>query len=207
MISMEVEMENVLALDRRETKEVNFAVVVELIKMSMKGILKVGLIGIVCYNIYVANDTMNQSRITPMKIESTETKELKRTKEALALLKLSPEKIPQYADGIIMSAKVAGVDPVLLACLYYTESRFSLTAKSRMGFKGIAQTPTSTGYVASDMVHGADKLREKMESNNNDIHAALTNYKGSKFKKGTAGYKQASEVLVLYASLNKQIKG
>lgn len=197
-------MEQLLTL-QRETKEINLTLYLELGKALFKTITKVGLIGIVCYNIFLANQELNNNRITPMKIESTESKELKRTKEALAILKLPTEKIEKYAESSIMASKVAGVDPVLLMCLYWTESRFSLSAKSSMGYKSIAQTPSATGFVEADMMHGANILQTKMKIAKGDIHKALCFYKGSKFNKNTVGYKQAQEVLTVYNDINKKI--
>lgn len=198
-------MEQALTLNERETNSINLAVAIELVKMSIKTILKAGLIGLVAYNIIVVNTQLNSNRIIPMKIESTETKDLKRTKEALAILKLSNDKIPKYTKSGILAANVAGVDPVLLMCLYWTESRFSLTAKSSMGFKSIAQTPSATGFVEADMMHGANILQEKMRIADGNLHKAICFYKGSKYNKNSVGYKQASEVIALYNTVNKQI--
>jgi len=197
-------MEDVLVL-QNETKEVNLTIMKHVILEVTKALMKAGLIGIVCYNIYLANNEFNKTRLLPMKIESTENKDIKRTKEALAILNLPANKIPTYSESVILASRAADVDPVLIVALMYTESSFKVTARSSKGYTGLMQTPSRTGYVEADIMHGASILKEKLQISKGDIHKALTFYKGSKYDKNNLGYKQATQVLDLYNKLNKRI--
>lgn len=181
-------------------------VFIEFVKNLTNLIFKVALTIFVVNNILTTNTQINQNRILPIKLESTETKDFKRTKEALIILNLPKEKVQQFTNSVIMGAKVAQVDPVLIVALMYTESSFKNNAKSSMGYQGLMQTPSKTGFTEVDIMHGSVILKEKLSISKGDIQQALTYYKGSKFKKNTVGYKQANQVIALYNNLNHQIQ-
>jgi hypothetical protein len=207
-------MEQVIYFSQKETKEVNLVVTKEVVRMFFKAIWKAGLIGVVAYNIIIATQVFNANRITPIKIsQPKEPIEVVQTKEALALLNCPQEKIEAVSKGSVVGAMVLkdyDIKPAFVAVLAKTESGYSLKARSKMGFKSIMQTPTATGYYNSDIVHGCDKLAEKLKISKGNLLVALTYYKGSKTThdaKGreTMGYKQAKEVIALYDKIKPQL--
>jgi hypothetical protein len=207
-------MEQVIYFSQKETKEVNLVVTKEVIKMVVKAIWKAGLIGVVAYNIIIATQVFNANRITPIKIsQPKESMEAVRTKEALVLLNCPKEKVEAMSKAAVVGAMVLkdyNISPEFLVCLAKTESEYSLKAKSSMGYKSIMQTPTSTGYYNSDLVHGCDKLIEKLKISKGNLLVALTYYKGSKTThdaqgRETMGYKQAKQVVALYEKIKPQL--
>jgi hypothetical protein len=207
-------MEQVIYFSRQETKEVNLAVTKEITKMFFKSIWKAGLIGVVAYNILLATQAFDSNRITPIKInQPKEPIEVTQTKEALALLNCPKEKTEHMSKAAVVGAMVLkeyDIKPAFLVVLSKTEADFKLTARSGMGYKSIMQTPTSTGYYASDMVHGCDKLAEKLKISKGNLLVALTYYKGSKTThdargRETKGYQQAKEVIALYEKIKPQL--
>jgi hypothetical protein len=206
-------MEQVVYFTQKETKEVNLVVVKEVVSMCVKSIWKAGLIGIVVYNILIATQGFNSHRITPIKIISKEPIEVIQTKEALNLLNCPKEKIEPMSKAAVIGAMVLkdyDINPAFLVTLSKTEADFKLTAKSSMGYRSIMQTPTSTGYYETDMVHGCNKLKEKLQISKGNLLVALTYYKGSKTThdaKGreTKGYQQAKEVIALYNKIKPQL--
>lgn len=207
-------MEQVIYFTRKETKEINLVVAQELFRMFFKAIWKAGLIGVVAYYIMIATQGFNSNRITPIKISSPkESIEVVQTKEALALLHCPPEKTESMTKAALVGAMVLkeyNIQPAFLVVLSKTESDYKLTAKSKLGYKSIMQTPTATGYYSTDMVHGCDKLNEKLKIAKGNLLLALTYYKGSKTThdaKGreTAGYKQAKEVIATYEKIKPQL--
>lgn len=213
-------MENVFVIAaEKETFNSGFAFHVS--KALAATIVKVALAGIVIFNIATQVEVHRQAQIIPVKIEQapTVTTSVKMTPEALAkhrtrnaliLLNCPPEKIEAYTLACVLGAQVPKVDPVLIACLMKTESDFKSRCTSSMGYKGVMQTPTATGYVEADTVHGCNKLRDHLAMAKGDLPLALTNYKGSKRQilsngKKSVGYKQALEVLELYRNVKRSV--
>jgi hypothetical protein len=205
----ELMMEKVLEYDLDVTK-INSTVAVELGKAFIRTSFKVALMGFILLQTALTIKQYHQSLIVPFRVETQESLMSKRTTEALVLLNCPNEKIKTIRESIIQGAPIAGVDPVLLAVLMESESEFKLTARSPMGYKSLMQTPTSTGYVATDTMHGCDKLREKLALAKGDYVKALTWYKGSpalylKNGKKSDGHKQALAVLTKYKQINERI--
>jgi soluble lytic murein transglycosylase-like protein len=147
-------METITYLTKSEL--INPILVKELVKVIGKIVIKVGLLGTIAYNIFVANAKFQEHRIIPVKLEETKTEtvwlyrdrpevELQETRKALLILNCPVEKIDKLAEAIVMGAKVAGVHPVLIASLIATESEFKETARSSKNYKGLMQTPSKTG--------------------------------------------------------------
>lgn len=185
-----------------EKSNFNYKLVYEVSKYIVKSTIKIGLIGCIFYNTYLSIQTYNQKSMTPIRIESKQSLDMRRTKEALIYLKAPLKQIEILTESIIHGASIAKVDPVLIAVLMKTESEFKSTAKSSMGYKSLMQTPTSTGLSATDTMHGCEILKEKLMITKNDIPKALTLYKGSgwSIKNGvkSKGYEQALQVLSIY---------
>lgn len=221
----EFDMENVLTVGK--ATEFKFAVQLHLAKALAITCVKIALLGLIAYNIVGTLSATKSTHVIPVKLEQVEpeiavvakakpTSEAiarKRTANALTLLGCPEEKLNRYTLSCVLGAQVAKVDPVLIACLMWTESRFNPTARSSMGYKGVMQTPTSTGYVEADTMHGCNKLRDHLQMADGVMVRALTNYKGSKkmmiLKNGkmvkSEGYKQALEVLELYHNMKRKV--
>lgn len=86
-------------------------------------------------------------------------------------------------------------NPMLITALIFTESNFKLNLKSSKGYKGILQTPNSTGFMDVDLRHGLSVLKEKMKITGGDLEAALTLYKGGNNKVAKT---QAKQVIKFY---------
>lgn len=201
-------MENVLILEEKKSIVINKDITIALVKSFGLISLKICLVGLLGTNIYTTLNEYKSSQIIPVKIEKVD--ELKRIKESLVILNCPPEKIQPLAESIHTGAKVAQVDPVLIAVLMATESEFSLTAKSKMGYKGLMQTPTSTKIAVVDTVHGAAILKDKLRIAKNDLLLGLTFYKGSSYTvkngKKSDGYKQAQQVVATYNKVIDKMK-
>ena len=205
-----------------------FSITATLCKINpiFKASLKVLVAGFVLANLTCAIIEHNHQQIIPVKLaprvltvvsppappvlHSAEFIAIQRTTAALTLLGCEPEKIGAYAKSCYLGGTVASIDPVFIACLMKTESDFKITAKSHMHYKSVMQTPTATGFVEADTVHGAVILRNHMADTHGNLEAALTRYKGSRKMvlasgKKSVGYKQALDVLELYAKTKRNI--
>lgn len=99
------------------------------------------------------------------------------------------------AKGIYYAARANNLDPNLYAMLVKSESDFRPDAVSRKNYKGIAQTPTATGRVKTDLMHGAEILAEKLKYTGGNMEAALQLYKGGKNQQAK---RQARRVYLAY---------
>lgn len=194
----------------KETKPVNLDLVWDVSKSIFTTITKAGLFVLVAFTVIKEIKTSNQQMFVPIGIESKESIDSKRLNEALVLLNCPKEKLTIIKDSIMLGAKAADVDPVLIAVLMSTESEFVVTAKSKMGYKGLMQTPSMTKRPAVDTVHGAVILKEKLVEAKGDYLLSLTRYKGSAtiYKNGkmTVGAMQAKNVLDRYKKIVDTIK-
>jgi hypothetical protein len=209
-------MENVTYISSLTKSElINPILVKELVKVIGKIVIKVGLLGTIAYNIFVANAKFQEQRIIPVKLEETKTEtvwlyrdrpdvELQDTKKALLILNCPVEKIDKLAEAIVMGAKVAGVHPILIASLIASESEFKETAVSKKHYKGLLQTPTKTGIIIADVVHGAAILKDKLRITDGKLLPALQLYKGGRNQTALI---QARKVIALSESVHQKIKG
>lgn len=218
-------MENVYALDAAKVASPNYGFMFHIAQELAATCVKVALVGIILYNIAGAITVHNQQQVIPVKIEqshppapaavrlTSEQIAWKRTTDALTLLECPTEKLRRFTQSCVLGAQVPNVDPVFIACLIKTESEFKPKARSSMGYKGVMQTPTATGYVEADTMHGCNKLQDHLQDTHGNLVNALTNYKGSprtmvrvhgRLVK-SEGYKQALAVLALYKSIKARI--
>ncbi len=116
--------------------------------------------------------------------------------ETLIDLQAPKERLPSLNRWIRSASGVTSVDPVLLVCLFHTESRFRKDAVSRRGYKGEAQTKRFSEFSSVNILEGAEVLRDKLSLSRGDTLEALARYKGGKDKKEAR--EQAREVLRLY---------
>jgi hypothetical protein len=151
----------------------------------------------------VVNDFNNS---IPQPIQIKEDTRLTNTRQVLSLLKGDRNvDINALSKDIYIAATSKNIDPVLFACLIYTESQYKITAKSNKGYKGLAQTPKAamkTGYELGDLVYGACVLDEKMKVAKGNVEMALALYKGGN---NPAAHKYAKEVLELHAKIKTQL--
>lgn len=101
----------------------------------------------------------------------------------------------KMATAVWNAHLVSGYDPVLIAELAFSESSFNNNVVSPKGYKGVLQTPTKTGYLNADMVHGVEILREKFKLYKKPL-PSLAAYKGG--KDVPLARVQASKVLAAY---------
>jgi len=117
-------------------------------------------------------------------------------KETLLDLQAPKEHLSSLNGWIRSASGVTHLDPILLACLLHTESRFKKDAVSKKGYKGEAQTNRFSQFSSVNILEGAEVLRDKLSLSKGDTFEALARYKGGKDKKESQ--EQAREVLRLY---------
>jgi hypothetical protein len=118
--------------------------------------------------------------------------------ETLVDLQAPRERVPFLDRWIRSASSMTRLDPILLCCLFHTESRFKKEAVSTKGYKGEAQTKRFSQYSSVNILEGAETLREKLSQSKGDMFEALARYKGGKDKKEAQD--EAREVLKLYQS-------
>ena len=64
----------------------------------------------------------------------------------------------KMAEAIYKVYIISEYSPDFIAQLILSESSFNPHAISPKGYKGILQTPTKTGYLKTDMLHGIEIL-------------------------------------------------
>ncbi len=116
--------------------------------------------------------------------------------ETLIDLQAPKERISSLNTWIRSASDVTRIDPILLACLFHTESGFKKDATSKKGYKGEAQTKRFSQFSSVNILEGAEILRDKLSLSKGDAYEALTRYKGGKDKK--EAQEQARGVLELY---------
>jgi hypothetical protein len=116
--------------------------------------------------------------------------------ETLVDLRAPKERISSLNRWIRAASGVTELDPILLACLLHTESRFKKDAVSEKGYMGEAQTKRFSQFSSVNILEGAEILRNKLSISKGDTFEALARYKGGKDKK--EAQEQAREVLELY---------
>lgn len=132
-------------------------------------------------------------------------------KETLSDLHAPEERLSSLNTWIRSASRVTCLDPILLCCLFHTESHFKKGAVSKNGYKGEAQTKRFSQYSSVNILEGAETLRDKLSLSSGDIFEALARYKGGKDKR--EAQEEAMEVLRLYQSqlarrgLRRQAKG
>ncbi len=84
----------------------------------------------------------------------------------------------KIAKAIYLAHELSGYNPMFIAELALSESEFNNNAVSSVGYKGIMQTPTRTGYVEADVVHGVAILMDKFKESKGNILVAIALYKG-----------------------------
>lgn len=203
-------MEDILYLVEEGVKsKTNYKIYKEVGLYILKLGAKVAMFSCLFVALMLQAQEVSKNRIVPVKI--TEVNQIEEdVKKVLTMLKCPDSMIERLVEPTILSARVANVDPILIAVLTATESEFSLTARSKMGYKGLMQTPTATKRPVVDMVHGCDVLKEKLMLAKGDVLLALTWYKGSSTThvrgKETDGFKQAKHVLAQYKSIKERIR-
>ena len=143
--------------------------------------------------------------IVRVEIKQAPKQELKKdsVEEALVHLGAPRSNVKNLAHAIRLTSDEIKVSPLLLCALMKTESEFDPKAKSPAGYKGVMQTPTATGYINVDTLHGGEKLREKIKASKGDMETALAFYKG---KGGVESHKYARQVLKIYGDLCRIFK-
>ena len=116
--------------------------------------------------------------------------------ETLIDLRAPKDRISSLNRWIRSASGVTELDPILLACLFHTESRFRKEAKSEKGYMGEAQTKRFSQFSSVNILEGAEILRNKMALSKGDTLEALARYKGGKDKK--EAQEQAREVMRIY---------
>ncbi|MGD0231037.1 MAG: hypothetical protein ABSC19_11875 [Syntrophorhabdales bacterium] len=118
--------------------------------------------------------------------------------ETLIDLQAPRERVSSLNEWIKAASSVTRVDPILLCCLFHTESRFNRNAVSKKGYKGEAQTKRFSQYSSVNILEGAEILREKLSVSKGNVFEALARYKGGRDK--LEARQEAGEVLRLYRS-------
>lgn len=104
----------------------------------------------------------------------------------------------EILDNIFHASAQTGLNPMLLACLAYTESRFNPNAVSKKGYHGVMQIPWKLPYTEANILIGAKILNEKLRITKGDLLKALALYKGGN---NPVAYTQAKVVYNLYKGM------
>lgn len=110
----------------------------------------------------------------------------------------------KMANAFYNAGIITELNPVLIACLAYTESNFKLDAKSYAypdKYKGIMQTRNVDYDADIDIMRGAKHLRRNYDRVQN-MQKALALYKGGD---NPVAHKQAKRVLDLYKEKKVEI--
>jgi hypothetical protein len=117
---------------------------------------------------------------------------------SLRKLDAPEEHIYELGSAIRLASSRTGINEKLLTALMYTESGFDRSAESKKGYKGLMQTPSATGFIDVDVLHGAFILKDKLRISKGNVRKALTLYKGGNNK---VARKQANQVLLVFRNL------
>jgi soluble lytic murein transglycosylase-like protein len=121
--------------------------------------------------------------------------------DALTHLNAADDEIADLTSAITTASKSTSLDPLLLVAVMYTESRFDHKAVSKKRYKGLMQTPwASMKYKDVDTLYGARILKDKLRVAGDDLHLALSLYKGGRNK---TAERQATETLEVYQEIQK----
>jgi hypothetical protein len=141
--------------------------------------------------------------IVPVQVRSTGQLQVDRVKHSLLRVGAPTEKVDELATAIKGASSSAGVSPLLLVALMYTENEnFDYKAVSEKGYKGLMQTPwASMRWADVDTLLGAKILQEKLKLSGNNLLEALRLYKGGKNPTAT---RQAKRTIEVYEGLLKE---
>ena len=145
-------------------------------------------------SIYELNAVAN--KCIPIVIEDSSQKKI----ETLRLYYRIPLSM---ASSIYTGSMHFGFDPVFVAELILSESGFRHNAVSPKGYKGLMQTPTSTGYTEADVMHGLAILNEKYKQYGPDPVKVVAAYKGGVAKQ--EAIKQAYSMISSYRATKRVI--
>ncbi len=141
--------------------------------------------------------------IVPVEVRPAGPQQVDRVKQSLLKVGAPTEKIDELATAIKGASASAGVNPILLVALMYTENEnFDYKAVSEKGYKGLMQTPwASMRWADVDTLLGAKILQEKLKLSGNNLLEALRLYKGGKNPTAT---RQAKRTIEVYEDLLKE---
>ncbi len=136
-------------------------------------------------------------------VRPTDSQQVDGVKQSLLKVGAPTEKIDELATAVKGASASAGVNPILLVALMYTENEnFDYKAVSEKGYKGLMQTPwASMRWADVDTLVGAKILQEKLKLSGNNLLEALRLYKGGKNPTAT---KQAKRTIEVYEGLLKE---
>ncbi|HME45162.1 MAG TPA: hypothetical protein VKF36_18865 [Syntrophorhabdales bacterium] len=136
-------------------------------------------------------------------VRATDPQQVDRVKQSLLKVGAPTEKIDELATAVKGASATAGVNPILLVALMYTENEtFDYKAVSEKGYKGLMQTPwASMRWADVDILLGAKILQEKLKLSENNLLEALRLYKGGK---NTTATRQAKRTIEVYEDLLKE---
>ena len=107
--------------------------------------------------------------------------QITKTRYALEALGAPSERMNSLVRGTYAASIGTDIDPILIATIIPVESNFNINAKSKLGYKGLMQTPKADmkwTYAESDIMRGACTLREKIVSTKGNLDLAMVKYKG-----------------------------
>ena len=136
-------------------------------------------------------------------VRPTDQQQLDRVKQSLLKVGAPTEKIDELTIAVKGASASAGVNPILLVALMYTENEtFDYKAVSEKGYKGLMQTPwASMRWADVDTLLGAKILQEKLKLSGNNLLEALRLYKGGRNPTAT---RQAKRTIEVYEGLLKE---
>lgn len=175
-------------------------------------VLKLGVFALVLGYSVSEVRSFNNGLPTPIRLEKKMTLEEKQTRDIQLTFKIlwGKEAPISFVEGVKLGSKSirsAEVDPVYIAILLHTESNGKINARSPKNYRGLMQTPTSTGIPEADIMHGCKKLDEKLawtaKNPTKDLRVATALYKGGLSK---MAFDQADDVLKKYKRVKDQLR-
>jgi hypothetical protein len=170
------------------------------------------LIPILTLQLMLSANSFQSAMPFPVEVNN-ENKQVLEVKQTLYHLKAPISKVDKLAKGCVAANVATGIDPHLIATLMASESDFKINAQSSMGYKGLMQTPKAemkNSRSSTDIVKGAEILKEKLDIAGGSYEKALTYYKGSDYmfkgSKESLGHQQAMDVLKKYAQIKENLK-
>ena len=142
----------------------------------------------------------------PQPLAIKEDVKLTETRLALRLLNAPPEKLDKLTKACYSAGLATDIDPILIASIIPKESNFKVQAKSNKGYKGLMQTNKAEmrwSRAGTDVMKGAEILREKIDIAKGNVDKGMVFYKGSGGKESQAIAKDQME---FYRKLREQVK-
>lgn len=111
----------------------------------------------------------------------------------------------KLAQKVVQLSLQEGLNPYLIASLFYTESNFNPDAVSPKNYKGIAQIKWAIPYPEVNIYTGITIFKEKLKIAKGDVREAIRLYKGFYHNSAKAKKEVNRVILVMKRLSNEQL--